>query len=58
MVEPLSDEDLAGFRDRGKMVVVRLAEQVSFGDVLVTGIHRGGDNLSYLGRVVQIREQQ
>jgi hypothetical protein len=58
MVEPPSDEDLAGFRDRGKMIIVRLAEQASFGDVLVTGLHREGDNLSYIGRVVQIREKQ
>lgn len=58
MVEPPSDEDLAGFRDRGKMVIVRLAEQASFGDVLVTGLHREGDNLSYIGRIVQIREKQ
>ncbi len=56
MVEPPSDEELAGFRDRGKLVIVGLAEQASFGDILVTGLHRGGDNFSYIGRVVQIRE--
>ncbi|MFA5409297.1 MAG: hypothetical protein WC343_11055 [Bacilli bacterium] len=57
MESTISGEELSALRERGQPITIpgRLAGRVSFGDVVVTGYHHAPDNLSYLGRVVQIR---
>lgn len=57
MASTISDEELSALRSRGQPITIpgQLSDLVSFGDVLVTGYHHAPDNLSYIGRVVQIR---